>query len=240
VKEKVIFSWSGGKDSAAALHEIQKGDKYEIVTLLTTLTRDYDRICMHGVRRILLEQQAQSLGYPLETVFISKHSSNEEYESRMAEVLTKYMQTGVRKVVFGDIFLEELREYRLEKLSEIGMKGIFPIWKRDTGELASTFINSGFKAVVTCVDSNLLDSTLAGKSYDEQFLSSLPSNVDPCGENGEFHSFVYDGPVFRRSIPHTTGEVVLRENRFYFCDVIPAQSQLEMGPVPNQTVQAPV
>jgi len=221
VKDKVIFSWSGGKDSASALHEIQKTGRYEIVTLLTTLTWDYDRVCMHGVRRVLLEQQARSLGYPLETFFISKHSSNEEYESRMREVLAKYIEAGVRKVAFGDIFLEELKEYRKDKLSQIGMKGLFPIWKRDTGELASAFIDSGFKAVVTCVDSNLLDSTLVGKTYDEQFLSALPDNVDPCGENGEFHSFVYDGPVFRRPIPHTTGQVVLRENRFYFCDLIP-------------------
>jgi len=239
VKDKVIISWSGGKDSAAALHEIRKTDSYEIVALLTTLTRDYDRICMHGVRRILLEQQAESLGCPLETVFISKQASNEEYESRMREVLAKYLETGVRHVVFGDIFLEDLREYRQEKLSKIGMKGLFPIWKRDTGELACTFINSGFKAVVTCIDSNLLDSTLVGRTFDEQFLSALPPAVDPCGENGEFHSFVYDGPVFRRRIPHATGQVVLRENRFYFCDLVPLRSQSKTRPIPSRSVQAP-
>lgn len=227
MKEKVILSWSGGKDSSMALHEIQKSGNYEIVALLTTLTHDYDRICMHGVRRVLLEQQAESLGYPLETVFISKRSSNEEYEARMREVLEKYLESGVRRVVFGDIFLEDLKKYRQEKLSIIGMEGIFPIWKRDTNELACEFVNSGFKAIVTCIDSNLLDSTFAGRNYDEQFLSALPPEVDPCGENGEFHSFVYDGPIFRRRISHATGEVVLRENRFYFCDLMPLDEPIK-------------
>ena len=221
MKEKVILCWSGGKDSALTLHELRKSGKYEVVTLLTTLTRDYDRVCMHGVRSILLEQQAESLGLPLEKIFISKNASNEEYESRMREVLEEYRTEGVCAVVFGDIFLEDLRKYREEKLSQVAMKGLFPIWKRDTAKLACEFINLGYEAIVTCANSNLLDSTLVGRPFDEQFLSMLPEAVDPCGENGEFHSFVSDGPIFRQQIPHTTGETVLRDNGFYYCDLVP-------------------
>ena len=222
MKEKVILCWSGGKDSSLTLHELRKDGKYEVATLLTTLTRDYDRVCMHGVRSILLEQQAESLGLPLEKIFISKNASNEEYESRMREVLERYRAEGVCGVVFGDVFLEDLRKYREEKLSQVGMKGLFPIWKRDTAELACAFIDLGFEAIVSCADSNLLDSTLVGRPFDEQFLSTLPEAVDPCGENGEFHSFVSDGPIFQWQIPHTTGEVVLRDNGFYYCDLVPA------------------
>ncbi len=216
-----IVSWSGGKDSALALHELAKTENYEVMSLLTTVTQEYDRTSMHGLRRVLLEQQAESLGLALEKVFISKNTSNEEYESKMREVLAKYLSAGVPSVAFGDIFLEDVRKHREEKLSEIGMKAIFPIWERDTTELARTFIDSGFKAVIICVDSNVLDKMFVGRSFDEQFLSELPATVDPCGENGEFHSFVYDGPIFSERIRHTIGEIVLRENRFYYCDVMP-------------------
>jgi uncharacterized protein (TIGR00290 family) len=220
----VIFSWSGGKDSALALYELQKTKSYEIVSLLTTITRDYDRISMHGVRTILLEMQAESLGLPLEKVFITKDTTNEQYERKMWDVMAKYPAAGISSVVFGDIFLEDLRKYREDNLSKIGMKGIFPIWERNTAELAHAFIDSMFKAVITCIDSNLLDKKFIGKTFDEHFLSKLPSTIDPCGENGEFHSFVYDGPIFRQKISHTTGKVVLRENRFYFCDLLPLQN----------------
>jgi uncharacterized protein (TIGR00290 family) len=229
MKEKVIFSWSGGKDSVSALYEITKTAEYEIMALLTTLNRDYDRTSMHGVRRILLEQQAQSLGFALEKVLISENCSNEEYECKMQEVLEKYQATGVCSVVFGDIFLEDLRRYRQENLSKVGMKAIFPIWKFDTTELANTFIDSGFKAIVTCIDSSVLDKRFVGRTFDEQFLSELPSGVDPCGENGEFHSFVYDGPIFQNSIPHAIGEVVLREKRFYYCDLVPFEGYQNTG-----------
>jgi uncharacterized protein (TIGR00290 family) len=226
MKEKVILSWSGGKDSALALYELEKTESYEIAALLTTVAQEYDRISMHGVQRILLERQAECLGFPLEKVFISKDSSNEDYESKMREVLAKYVTAGVRSAVFGDIFLEDLRRHREDNLSKMGMKGIFPIWRRDTRELAHTFIDLGFSAVITCVDSSVLDKTFIGRAFDESFLSQLPSTVDPCGENGEFHSFVYDGPIFREPILHTKGEVVLRENRFYYCDLTPAVSDL--------------
>lgn len=225
MKEKVIFSWSGGKDSTLALYELKKTKKYEIVTLLTTITKDYDRISMHGVRTELLEMQAQSLGLPLEKVLITKGTTDEQYEQKMKLVLTKYMGLGVSSVVFGDIFLEELREYRENNLSKIGMKGIFPIWKMDTSLLARNFIDWGFKAIITCLDSDTLDKNFIGRLFDEQFLSELPSTADPCGENGEFHSFVYDGPIFQHKIPHKKGQVVLRENRFYFCDLLPAENK---------------
>lgn len=223
MKEKVILSWGGGKDSALALYEIQKTGDYEISALLITITEDYDRSSMHGVRRILVEQQANSLGFPLEKVFIPKKVSNEDYESKMRGVLEKYLNVGVYSVVFGDIFLEDIRRYREENLSKIGMKGIFPLWGRDTTELANTFIDFGFEAVVTCIDSNFLDKIFIGRTFDKQFLSELPSTVDPCGENGEFHSFVYDGPIFNGKVLYKKGEIVLRENRFYFCDLIPLQ-----------------
>lgn len=221
MKEKVILCWSGGKDCALTLHELRKSGEYEVVVLLTTLTRDYDRVCMHGVRSTLLEQQAEALGLPLEKIFISKNASNEEYELRMREILEKYQADGVGAAVFGDIFLEDLRTYREEKLAQIGMKGLFPIWKRDTAELACKFIDLGFEAIVTCADSNLLDSSLVGRKFDFQFLSTLPEAVDPCGENGEFHSFVSAGPVFQQQVEHQIGEVVLRDNGFYYCDLVP-------------------
>ena len=219
--EKVLFSWSGGKDSAMALYEIQKGKEYEVAALLTTVTEDYDRVSMHGLRRTLLEQQAESLGYPLEKIFISTNASNKEYESKMEEILLKYKNAGVNSVVFGDIFLEDLRKYREDNLAKIGMKGIFPIWKRDSKELAQTFIDLGFKAVLVCVDLDVLDRKFVGREFDAKFLSDLPSNIDPCGENGEFHSFVYDGPILRQKVSHELGEVILRDNRFFYCDLIP-------------------
>lgn len=220
-KEKIIISWSAGKDSALALHELTLLGIYEIVALITTVTEDYERISMHGVRRILLERQADSIGLPLEQVYISKNCSNGEYESKMRKILQKYRDKGVSAVAFGDIFLEELRGYREEKLSLIGMKGIFPLWKRNTRDLADIFLSLGFDAVVTCVDSEIMDKTFVGQKFDKQFLSALPADVDPCGENGEFHSFVYNGPMFRYSVEHRKGEIVLRNSRFYFCDLIP-------------------
>ena len=217
--EKVLFAWSGGKDSAISLYEIQKSGKYEIVALLTTITDGYDRVSMHGVPRTLVEQQAYSLGLPIEEVFIPKASSNEEYESKMRGMLTKFKQDGVSLVVFGDVFLEWIRKYREDNLSQVGMKGIFPIWGRDTTELTRSFIALGFQAVITCIDSRVLDKRFIGRTLNEQFLAELPLNVDPGGENGEFHSFVFDGPIFKERIAYTLGELVLR-NSFYFCNLL--------------------
>lgn len=218
--EKALFTWSGGKDSAMALYELKRVYDYKILALLTTVTDGYDRISMHGVRNKLLEEQVESLGFPLEKIGISKDSPNEEYEAKMKDVLLRYRAQGVSSVVFGDIFLEDLRRYREENLLRIGLKGVFPLWKRDTAVLARTFIDLGFKAVITCIDSKFLDESFAGRVFDKQFLSELPSNVDPCGENGEFHSFVYGGPIFKNEIPYEKGEVVLRDNRFYYCDLM--------------------
>jgi uncharacterized protein (TIGR00290 family) len=219
--ETVLLSWSGGKDSAIALYELLQAQTYKVGALLTTVTQSYDRISMHGVRRILLERQATSLGFPLEIVLISNNSSNEEYELKMAEVLTKYKEVGVTKVVFGDIFLEDLRKYREEKLATLGMEAIFPIWKRDTKELSYSLTALGFKAITTCVDTENLDKKFVGRVIDHNFLSELPISVDSCGENGEYHSFVYEGPIFKKRIEFKIGEKVLREERFYYCDLIP-------------------
>ena len=220
IRKRVLVAWSGGKDSAMALYELQKQHDYEIVALLTTVTEDYDRISMHGVRRTLLEKQAESMGLQLEKVYITKNASNQEYEMKMKDALIKYKTRGVTVVAFGDIFLEDVRRYREANLSKIRMEAIFPIWGRDTTELARKFIELGFKAIVTCVDSKFLDKKLVGRIYDDRFLCELPPSVDPCGENGEFHTFVFDGPIFRKRVEFKVGEIVLRDGRFYFCDLI--------------------
>jgi len=214
------MSWSGGKDSCIALYDIQRAQNYRVAALLTTVTRDYDRISMHGVRRALLEEQAASLGYPLYQVLISKEASNEEYELKMAEAFFEYQERGINSIVFGDLFLEDIRAYREQFLARHNMQGLFPVWKRDTTHLIKEFINLGFKAVITCVDAKVLDKSFAGKVIDEAFLSSLPVHVDPCGENGEFHSFVFDGPNFTAPVKFSFGELVCRES-FWFRDLVP-------------------
>lgn len=218
--EKVLLSWSGGKDSALALYEMQKTGNYQILALLTTVTQGYDRISMHGVRQILLERQAQSIGLSLKKIFISINATNEEYEAKMREGLLEFKRDGLSSVAFGDIFLQDVRKYREDNLAKLGIKGIFPLWKIDTTELARRFVLLGFKAAVSCVDSKVLDQSFAGRIIDEQFLAELPPGVDPCGENGEFHSFVFDGPIFERAISFTIGEVVLRDS-FCYCDLLP-------------------
>lgn len=220
VKKSILMSWSGGKDSAMALHELQKSGGFQIAAVLTTITDVFDRISMHGVRRALLERQAESLGLPLHVVTISPGCVNREYESKMEQALKTHQLNGIESVAFGDIFLEDLRKYRETNLARIGMTALFPIWKRPTARLAREFLTMGFRGIVTCVDPRCLDASFAGRMIDENFLRDLPGNVDPCGENGEFHSFVFDGPIFRQSVPFTVGEVVLRDS-FYFCDLLP-------------------
>ncbi|MGD9319297.1 MAG: diphthine--ammonia ligase [Desulfobacteraceae bacterium] len=219
--QKILLAWSGGKDSALALYEIKKRPDLEIVSLITTITEDYDRVSMHGVRRVLLESQAESLGIPLYKIFISKSSSDEEYGHKMKEMLTRFSSLGVSSVVFGDIFLEDLRKFREKQLSKVGMKGIFPLWKKNTLELAHAFINLGFRAIVTSTDSKVLHRKFVGREIDEKFLAQIPPSVDPCGENGEFHTFVFSGPIFKKRLLFRVGKVVLRENRFYYCDLEP-------------------
>ena len=220
--KKILFCWSGGKDSAMALYQIQKNKKYQVASLLTTVTEDYERISMHGVRRTMLEKQALSLDIPLHEVFIPKSCSTEEYGARMKEALERFKQQGVEDVAFGDIFLEEVRQYREENLAKAGMKGIFPIWGRDSAELVGSFIASGFQAVVTCIDSKVLNKRFLGKKISQDFIAELPPSIDPSGENGEFHTFVYDGPIFKQRIGFKRGESVLRES-FYFLDLIPEE-----------------
>jgi uncharacterized protein (TIGR00290 family) len=218
--KSVLISWSGGKDSCLALHEVKNEKKYYVAALLTTVTRDYDRISMHGVRRVLLELQAASLGLPLHQILISKDASNEEYESKMAEAFAEYRAKGIDTVIFGDLFLEDIRAYREQFLARNNMHGLFPVWKRDTSSFIREFLDLGFRAVVTSVDSKVLDQSFAGRLIDESFLSSLPKQVDPCGENGEFHTFVFDGPGFSAPVRFSLGETVLRES-FWFRDLLP-------------------
>ena len=223
MKERVLFSWSGGKDSAFALYKILQMNRYEIASLLTTITEDYGRVSMHGIQRHLLERQARSLDIPLESVLIPKRASQEAYDSAMLKMLLRYRDAGVTTVVFGDIFLEEVRAYREKRLSGISMKALFPLWKDDTSERAHAFIDNGFKAVVTCVDTHFLNGEFTGRLFDREFLRELPAHVDPCGENGEFHSFVFDGPIFKEGVGYRKGEMVLRDNRFYYCDIVPVK-----------------
>jgi uncharacterized protein (TIGR00290 family) len=201
------------------LYELARDPRFEVVALVTTVTEGYDRVSMHGVRCSLLRQQANALGLPLVEVTIPPAATNEVYERRMGETLGGFSAQGVRRVTFGDIFLEDLRAYRERQLGSLGMECLFPIWKRDSAELVRTFINLGFRAITTCVNPRLLDPSFIGRVIDRNFVDELPPNVDPCGENGEFHSFVFDGPTFRSPIPFTRGEVVLRDS-FFFCDLL--------------------
>ena len=220
-KEKVVMSWSGGKDSSLALYEILQNDKYEVVSLLTTVAEGYERISHHGVRSELLRQQAKAIGIPLHELYLPHlNCTNEVYEAIMRKAMLEYIEQGVNTVVFGDIFLEDLREYRENKLALVEMNALFPIWKKDTLELVNNFINVGFKGRICCVVTKSLTKDFCGRDINEEFLNDLPDSVDPCGENGEFHSFVYDGPIFNKPIRIKTGETILRDVR-YFTDLLP-------------------
>ena len=218
----VLVSWSGGKDSCLALQEIQRAPDMRVEALLTTVTRDFDRISMHGVRRVLLERQAASLGHPLHQILISKGATNEEYEYQMGEAFAGYRDKGINSVAFGDLFLQDIRAYRQRLLAKRDMVGLYPIWGRDTSKLIEEFIGLGFKTAVVCVDPAQLDPTFLGRVIDQEFLEELPPHVDPCGENGEFHTFVFDGPIFREPVEFTFGEIVYRDS-FWFCDLLPSE-----------------
>jgi uncharacterized protein (TIGR00290 family) len=176
---------------------------------------------MHGVRSELLKQQALSIGLPLEEVRISENITEEEYEKTMQDVMSRLKDAGIESVAFGDLFLEDVRRRREANLARIGMKGVFPLWGRNTRKLALEFIELGFKAIITCVDTSLLNGEFVGRNVDEKFLNDLPAQADPCGENGEFHSFVYDGPIFKRAIPFKKGDVIVKRGRFHYCDLLP-------------------
>ena len=223
-KEKIVMSWSGGKDSSLALNEILRNDKYEVVSLLTTVSEGFERISHHGVRRELLKQQAEAVGIPLQEIQLPQlNCTNEVYESIMRKAMLEYIEQDVNTVVFGDIFLEDLREYREKKLAIVGMKALFPIWKRDTVELINEFISVGFKGKICCIMTKSLRKEFCGRDINEEFLKDLPESVDPCGENGEFHSFVYDGPIFHNPVKIKTGETILKDVR-YFTDLLPVNS----------------
>lgn len=221
---KVLVAWSGGKDSVMALDLLLKSPDWEVVGLLTTVTSPYDRISMHGVRRKLLLEQALSLQLPLEIVWLEPRESDESYEIKMANKLKKFMGLGIRHVAFGDIFLEELRLYRERSLSKLGMGGLFPLWGASSSEVIRNFSRRGFQALITCVDTSALDGSFLGRKLDESLLEELPPQVDPCGENGEFHSFVYGGPLFNKPVSFRLGKVVAREGgRFLFQDLLPGK-----------------
>jgi uncharacterized protein (TIGR00290 family) len=232
---KAIFCWSGGKDSALALYRIQQEKKYDIVFLLTTLNENHKRISMHGVREELLEAQADSLGIPLLKVWV-KEGTNSEYEQQMERTLREAKAEGVTHVVFGDIFLEDLRTYREANLDKIELKAVFPLWKQDTALLVQEFIDLGFKTITCCTNDQYLGEEWVGKEINAEFVNDLPPAVDPCGENGEFHSFCYAGPIYNHEIKITTGEKVYRPLQlkaandctlpiietkgFWFCDLV--------------------
>jgi uncharacterized protein (TIGR00290 family) len=225
-KKPVLLSWSGGKDSALALHTLQAAEDFEPAGLLTTITEGYDRISIHGVRRELLERQAESIGLPLHKVLIPKDCPNEIYEDRLAAALREIKSQGIHHVAFGDLFLADLRAYRERQMAALGLEPVFPLWMSDTTALSRRFLHLGFQAVLVCVDTDVLDPVFAGRPYDEDLLRDLPADVDPCGENGEFHTFTHVGPIFRTPIGIKLGRVEGR-GRFWFRDLEPASSPSE-------------
>jgi uncharacterized protein (TIGR00290 family) len=227
--KKALVSWSSGKDSAWALHLIRH--EVEVVGLVTTVNEAFDRVAMHGVRRALLQAQTDSLGLPLWIVPLPWPCSNEQYEGIMAALCRRAASAGIDAVVFGDLYLADVREYRERQLRGTGIEPLFPLWHKPTGELARAMIAAGLRAKVVCLDPKVLPVSFAGRDFDSAFLSDLPAGVDPCGEKGEFHSFVYDGPVFRNPIPVSVGEVCERDG-FVFADLCHA------GQAPDVECQA--
>jgi uncharacterized protein (TIGR00290 family) len=213
------LAWSGGKDSALALWTLREQEGRLPASLMTTITAEYERISMHGVRRELLARQAKLVAVPLLEVEIPVRCTSEVYEHRMAAAFASEEMSGVEEVAFGDLFLQDVREYRESRLGAVGRRALFPVWGLDTGELAERFIALGFRAILVCVDPRVLDPGFAGREFDESLLEDLPPGVDPCGENGEFHTFVYDGPIFAGAVDCRRGEVVERGG-FVFCDLL--------------------
>lgn len=218
----VILAWSGGKDGALALSQLQLDDRYEVVSLLTTFTRDYERVSMHGVRRELILQQAERLGIPLAESWIDKGADNASYEAALAETLHEFQSQGVQTIAFGDLYLEDIRAYRDNLTTRIGMKSLYPIWGEQTSSLARKFIAGGFKATTCCVDTEQIPEEFCGRRLDSEFLNSLPESADPCGENGEFHTFVHDCPLMSSPIEIELGEE-RRDGQFLFRDLLLAK-----------------
>lgn len=241
-KIKAYMNWSGGKDSSLCLHKILTENKYQVIYLLTSINKTHDRISMHGVRTDLLRQQAISLGIQLKLIELPESPGMDEYEKEMENKVNEISKEGINHTIFGDIFLEDLKKYRENKLRPLGIETVFPLWKISTKELMNEFLNLGFKAIIVCVNSKFLDKSFCGRIIDQTFVNDLPDNVDVCGENGEYHSFVFDGPIFKTPISFKKGEIVYREYAkpkqskdnhynsvcieekdygFYFCDLIP-------------------
>jgi uncharacterized protein (TIGR00290 family) len=220
-RPKALMSWSSGKDSAFALHLTRAAGELDVVGLLTTVTTAFDRVAMHGVRAELLRRQIAETGLPCCIVGIPSPCTNEIYEQELSRVLLDAAAEGVTHVVFGDLFLEDIRAYRVAMLAKLGLAAAFPLWQRDTRRLAEEMIAAGLRATITCVDPRQLDASFAGRDFDGQLLAGLPAGVDPCGERGEFHTFVTAGPMFAHDIPVVRGEVVERDG-FVFADLLPA------------------
>jgi len=219
-RPKAWLAWSSGKDSAWALHTVRQRVEFEVVTLLTTVNETHQRVAMHAVRETLLERQAEAAGLRLVKVPIPAQCRNEIYEQAMGSAMERAKAEGVRHVIFGDLFLEDIRAYREKQLAQCEMTPVFPLWRRDTRELAKEMIAGGLSAYLTCVDPRKLDRRFAGRRFDDELLRDLPAEVDPCGENGEFHTFANGGPMFRATIPVEAGEVVERDG-FIFADFLP-------------------
>ncbi len=241
---KTYMNWSGGKDSALCLHSLLQEREHRIGCLLTSVNAVHNRISMHGVRRSLLEMQAASIGIPLRTIELPEQPGMNEYEEAMMKQVSALKKDGYTQAAFGDIFLEDLKKYREQKLKGLEIGCLFPLWKKSTRQLITDFIQAGFKAILVCVNEKYLDRSFCGRLIDESFVNDLPENVDPCGENGEYHSFVFAGPIFKHEIPFKQGAIVYRQYAapanpnsadamdqastygFYFCDLLPATSTL--------------
>ncbi|MGY5353200.1 Dph6-related ATP pyrophosphatase [Wenyingzhuangia sp. IMCC45533] len=240
--KKAYFNWSSGKDSSLALYKTLNQSEYQIDFLLTNINKDFHRVSMHGLREELLDTQAKSIGIPLRKIQFAGNVTMSEYDKVMGEAMSQIQQEGYTQCMFGDIFLEDLKAYRDKKLAEVGITGVYPLWKQDTKKLLQEFLNLGFKAITVCVNAQYLDKSFAGRVIDEQFIMDLPDNVDVCGENGEFHTFVFDGPIFKEPVKFTVGEIVHKtyqptnsdddncyqkdkeinwDTGFWYCDLIP-------------------
>ena len=225
----VILSWSGGKDSALALQRLRENREFEVVALLTTFTREFNRVSMHGVRRELIQLQTDVLGIPLFEVWIDHGAGNDEYEVATIETLQPLREDGVTTIAFGDLFLEEIRDYRLKLMNRVGLQSLFPIWGENTRELAHRFIRDGYRARLCCVDTRKVDQELCGGDFDQSLLAEVSDSIDPCGENGEFHTFVYDGPIFHHDIPITSG-AERRDGPYAFRDLLKVPIPQEVSP----------
>lgn len=217
--ERLIISWSGGKDCSFALYEIKQNPQYEIVGLFSTINEKSGKINLHETGKSLIQRQADVLGLPLDLLQMPVNPSNEYYIQHLRQQFNTYYLNGISKIVFADIFLDDIRNFRLNLMKDTGIEAMFPLWKKDSGKIAGDFIRAGFKAIVCSVDISRLDASFAGREFNDSFLKDLPSHIDPCGENGEFHTFVYDGPVFKNKLHLLNNGCRLIDDRFYYCDI---------------------